>query len=101
MENLSALSIPDINCLIKKGDIKVHELLDKAYETIEQSSLNTFITLLKEESYKKADDIQLRIKNGEDIDILTGVPIAIKDNICIKGHRTTCSSRMLDNYVSP
>ncbi|MCK4328882.1 Asp-tRNA(Asn)/Glu-tRNA(Gln) amidotransferase subunit GatA [candidate division WOR-3 bacterium] len=101
MENLSALSIPDINCLIKKGDIKVHELLDKAYKTIEQSSLNTFITLLKEESYKKADDIHLRIKNGEDIDILTGIPIAIKDNICIKGHRTTCSSRMLDNYVSP
>ncbi|OYD13777.1 Asp-tRNA(Asn)/Glu-tRNA(Gln) amidotransferase GatCAB subunit A [candidate division WOR-3 bacterium JGI_Cruoil_03_44_89] len=101
MERLCALSIPDIHLLLKRGDIRVQTLLDEAYERIEQNSLNIFVTLFKEDSYKRAKEIQGRIKRENDIDILTGIPIAVKDNICVEGHNTTCGSKMLHNFVSP
>jgi len=101
MKNLLALNIPDIHLSLKKGDIQVRTLLDEAYEKIERNSLNTFITLSKEDSYNKAKKLQKRIKKGKDIDILTGIPIAVKDNICVEGHSTTCGSRMLCNFISP
>lgn len=101
MKKLCALSIPEIHLLLKKGDIQIQTLLDETYKRIEQNSLNTFTTLFKEESYEKAKEIQKKIKKEEDIDILTGIPIAVKDNICIKGHAATCSSKMLHNFVAP
>jgi len=101
MKNLLALNIPDIHLSLKQGDIQVQTLLDEAYEKIERNSLNTFITLFKKDSYNKAKKLQKRIKKEKDIDILTGIPIAVKDNICVEGHSTTCGSRMLCNFTSP
>jgi aspartyl-tRNA(Asn)/glutamyl-tRNA(Gln) amidotransferase subunit A len=101
MEVACASSIPDIHLRLKRGDIQIQTLLDEVYERIEHNSLNTFTTLFKEESYKKAEEIQKRIKRGKEIDILTGIPIAVKDNICVEGYNTTCGSRMLHNFVSP
>ena len=49
--------------------------------------------------YERAEELQKRLDNGEDIGILGGVPIAIKDNICTENVKTTCASRMLENFV--
>ena len=94
------LSIPRIHLLLKKGEIRVETLLDEVYKRIEKSPLNTFITLSKERSYKRAREIQKKIEKGE-MDLLTGIPIAVKDNICLKGEGVTCASGMLQNFISP
>lgn len=63
--------------------------------------MEAYITILKDEAYKRAEELQSKLDNNEDIGILGGVPIAIKDNICMKDVKATCSSRMLENFVSP
>lgn len=61
-------------------------------------TLGAFITLTPEEAYRGAASAEERLKNGEDLP-LAGVPVAVKDNICVAGIRCTCASRMLGNFV--
>lgn len=87
---------------IRRGEIKIAEVLDSVYESEEQNRrLNCFIALCRERAYEKGAEIQKRIDAGENISPLAGVPIGIKDNIAVSGVRMTCGSRMLENYVPP
>lgn len=67
----------------------------------ENEKINAFLTITKELALEQARKIDAKIKKGEAIEILAGIPGAIKDNICIRGIRTTASSRILDNYIAP
>jgi aspartyl-tRNA(Asn)/glutamyl-tRNA(Gln) amidotransferase subunit A len=100
--DLINLSAYELNELIRKKEISVFDIA-KAYgariEKLEEK-INAFITFNKEEFLIKAKEIDEYIKNGNTIYDFTGVPIAIKDNICIKGVRTTCASKILANYIS-
>lgn len=99
-------------------ELTVHELLEKlknketTIEEITKSYLDridekekdvqAFINLTnKEEVLEKAVSIQKQIKDGTITGELAGIPIGIKDNICTKGEKTTCASKMLENFVSP
>ena len=62
-------------------------------------SLNCFVTVEEDSVLKKAEEVQKKIDAGELAGPLAGVPAAIKDNMCTEGVRTTCSSRMLENFV--
>lgn len=62
--------------------------------------INAFITI-NEEAIKDAKEVDKKIKNGEEVGILTGIPIGIKDNISTKSLRTTCGSKMLENFIPP
>lgn len=86
---------------IKEKRVTIKEVLDNVYSRIDQKDekIKGYLTLTKENAYKKAENLQKKLDNGEDIGVLGGVPIAIKDNICTKDVRTTCSSRMLENFV--
>src|SRR5574344_172179 len=95
MNNYLDLSIVEINKLLKDKTIKPLDLVLEAYDRIEKSNLNSFITLNKEEAIKKAHELEKK----EVDNLLFGIPIAIKDNIVTKNLRTTCASKMLDNYV--
>ena len=88
--------IEDIHKLLKEGKIKPIDLVEEAYENIENhKELNAYITLNKEEAIKQAKELE-----GKEVDnLLFGIPIAIKDNIVTKGLRTTCASHILDNFV--
>lgn len=92
------------NCKkIKSKEITIKEVLDSVYSRIDavESKVDAYVTITREQAYKRAEELQQKLDNGEDIGPLGGVPIAIKDNICTKGVRTTCASRMLENFVPP
>ena len=80
------------------------EELTRAYlDRIEECNgeINAFITVTSDEAIRSAKESDERRKNGKTIGILDGIPLAIKDNICTAGIRTTCASKMLSEYVPP
>jgi aspartyl-tRNA(Asn)/glutamyl-tRNA(Gln) amidotransferase subunit A len=100
--NSGGVTIHEAHRLLKEKKISSVELTKEYLERIHrvEPRVKAFVTVTDElaiESARKADE---RIKTG-DIQPLTGVPIAIKDVICTKGVKTTCSSKMLENFVPP
>ena len=95
------LSLNQIAKKIKSKEVTIKEVLDSVYKRIESldETLGAYITLTKDNAYKKAEYLQEKLDKNEDIGILGGVPIAIKDNICTKDLKTTCASKMLENFV--
>ncbi|MCK4649263.1 Asp-tRNA(Asn)/Glu-tRNA(Gln) amidotransferase subunit GatA [bacterium] len=100
---LNELTAHEIGELIKKRKVSSEEATKSVFERIEKvdEKINSFVTLTKEEALRKARSVDEKIKKKEKISPLAGVPIAIKDNICINGVLTTCSSKMLENFKSP
>ena len=92
--NYLDLDIKEINELLKSKKIKPIDLVNEALSRIENSNLNAFITVNKEEAIKEA----LKLENLEVDNILFGIPIAIKDNIVTKDLRTTCGSKILEDF---
>lgn len=86
---------------IKEKEISVREALDAVFAQIDQTEgrYHAYVTLDKEGAYKQADVVQEKIDKGELTGALAGVPVAIKDNMCTKGLLTTCSSKILENYI--
>ena len=86
---------------IKEKEISVREALDAVFAQIDQTEdrYHAYVTLDKEGAYKQADAVQEKIDKGELTGALAGVPVAIKDNMCTKGVLTTCSSKILENYI--
>lgn len=86
---------------IKEKEISVREALDAVFAQIDKTEgrYHAYVTLDKEGAYKQADAVQEKIDKGELTGALAGVPVAIKDNMCTKGLLTTCSSKILENYI--
>ncbi len=86
---------------IHKREISVREAVEAAFKRIEEKEavLHGYITLDREGALKRAELVQKQIDSGEQTGILAGVPVAVKDNICTKGIRTTCASKILENFV--
>ena len=87
--------------LINK-EITAAQLVESYFDEIEKKDkeINAFLTLDKEGAFKKAQEIDEKIKKGENIGILAGIPCAIKDNILLKGVKTTAGSKILKNYIA-
>ena len=97
MNNYLELSIKEIHELLVEKKITPVDLVEECYSKIENSDLNSFITLNKTEAInyaRKLSEEEVEVDN-----LLWGIPIAIKDNISTKDIRTTCASKMLENYV--
>lgn len=92
------LSIEEIHALLVDRKITPVDLVEECYVRIEENKdLNSFITLCREEALEEAKKL---VEQGvEEDNLLWGIPIAIKDNISTKGIRTTCASKMLENYI--
>ena len=95
MSKYLTLSINEIHNLLKEKQITPIDLVNEAFENIEKSDLNAFITIDKEGALNKALELS---KMEVPDDMLFGIPIAIKDNIMVKGLKCTCASKILENF---
>lgn len=86
---------------IRNGEISVVELTRKAISKAkERNDLNAFITLTGDFALETAQQVEDKIKKGEKVKLF-GLPVAVKDNINVKGYETTCGSKILKGYKSP
>ena len=101
-DRLYDLTIEQAHKLLKNRGISSVELTRAVLERISQveEKVHSFVTVTKESALSRAQEADARIKQG-DSSPLTGIPALIKDNMCTKGTRTTCSSHMLENFVPP
>jgi len=86
---------------LKKKEISCSEITKSSYRRIEEveDKVNSFIRLEKESALLKAKEVDALIASGGSVEDLTGIPVAVKDNICTKNITTTCASKILKNYV--
>ena len=99
--NILDYTAVELSDRIKKGEIKVAEAVEAVFARIDEreEALNCYITLEKEKALARAKEVQKQIDEGTLTGPLAGVPFAIKDNLCTKGIRTTCASKILGNFV--
>ncbi len=97
------LKATEIREKVVSGEASCVEITKEFIENIkkEDEVIQGFITISEEEALKKAEEIDRKVKNGEKLGKLAGIPIAVKDNICTDGIRTTCASKMLGDFVPP
>ena len=87
---------------VKNGSFTVEEFISKTVEQIKKydGKLHAYLSL-DDTVIKQSKNLDKKIKNKEKIGVCFGMPISIKDNICVKGVKTTCASKILENFVSP
>ncbi|MEP6575005.1 MAG: Asp-tRNA(Asn)/Glu-tRNA(Gln) amidotransferase subunit GatA [Nitrososphaerota archaeon] len=103
MSNLYDLGALEAHRGINQGDFTAEEYVWSIIERIErvEGKVHAFITLNKENALDDAREIDKKIRTKEDAGSLAGVTVGIKDNISTHGLKTTCASKMLENYVPP
>ncbi|MGN0298305.1 MAG: Asp-tRNA(Asn)/Glu-tRNA(Gln) amidotransferase subunit GatA [Lachnospiraceae bacterium] len=99
--NWMSLTAVELGKKIKAGEVSVVEATKAALENIKKAEpiCHSYVTVTEEAALKKAEEIQKKIDAGELTGPLAGVPVAIKDNMCTEGLLTTCSSKILYNFV--
>ena len=103
MKSICEMTAEEIGKAYREKTLTVPEVVKAFLDNIEKEDekIKAYITVCKEEALKKADEVQAMFDGGKEMGPLAGIPIAIKDNICTKGVRTTCASKMLENFIPP
>lgn len=88
---------------LRKKECSAVEITRSALTQIEkkEEQIGSFVTVCEERALKKAEEVDKKITAGEQLSPLAGIPVGVKDNICTEGTLTTCSSKMLYNFVPP
>lgn len=99
--NLMSLTAVELGRRIKAKEVTVEEAVGAALAAIEkkEKTVHSFVTVDKEGAIKRAREVQKQLNAGALQGLLAGVPVVVKDNLCTKGMRTTCASKMLHNFV--
>ena len=99
--SLMGLTAVSLGKKIKAGEVSAIEAVQEALASIHEKEdvVNSFVTVEEERALKRAKEVQKGIEDGTYTGALAGVPVAIKDNMCTKGVLTTCSSKILENYI--
>ena len=98
LEKLTALQLAD---KIKKHEVSVLDGVKDVFSKIEEKDnrIHAYLDTYKKEAYARAKEVEKGIEDGTYTGPLAGVPIAIKDNICVQGKPTTCASKILEGFV--
>lgn len=98
---LLELTAVELGKKIKAGEVTVEEAARAAFDAIraKEEKVHSFVTIDEDGAMNRAKEVQKLIDDGTLTGPLAGVPVAIKDNICTKGIRTTCSSKILYNFI--
>ncbi|MDQ5976912.1 MAG: aspartyl-tRNA(Asn)/glutamyl-tRNA(Gln) amidotransferase subunit [Patescibacteria group bacterium] len=95
--------IRDLHEQLKRQEISAVELAERYLKTIEtkDGEIQAFLDVRREQALREAEAVDHKIMRGETVDLLAGIPGALKDNMCLRGERTTAGSKILDNYIAP
>src|SRR5512139_51857 len=101
--SLHKLTLFELHKKFKAGEVTAAEIVRAYFLRISQvePKVKAFVTQAKESACLQAEDLDRKLKEWRKTKPLTGMPLAIKDNICTVGLHTTCSSRMLQNFIPP
>lgn len=99
--SLMSLTAVEIGKKIQAKEVSAEEAVQEALEAVQakETEINAFVTVDEEAAKKRAAQVQKQIADGTLTGPLAGVPVAIKDNMCTQGMLTTCSSKILNNFV--
>jgi aspartyl-tRNA(Asn)/glutamyl-tRNA(Gln) amidotransferase subunit A len=100
---IQAMTAFEIKKGIEEGKFTSEEIVKKLFERIKEvdPKIEAYITFCEEEAIKSAKAVDEKVKKGEKLGKFAGVPIAIKDNICTDGIKTTCASKILEDFIPP
>lgn len=96
------ITIEELQAQLASGATTSVKLTEEALAKVEATkNLNAYISVLNERALEKAAESDKRRAEGKTLGALDGIPVAIKDNMCLVGTRTTAASKILENFVAP
>lgn len=101
--SIEKLTVAELSKALAERKVSAREATEGYLRSIErqEGDIGAYLLVTAEKALSQADDIDRRRASGEALGTLAGVPMALKDNICTEGIRTTCASKMLENFVPP
>ncbi|MFZ3101903.1 MAG: Asp-tRNA(Asn)/Glu-tRNA(Gln) amidotransferase subunit GatA [Desulfitobacteriaceae bacterium] len=101
--DITARSAAELHSMLEKKTISATELVQAFLQRIDkvEGKIKAFVTLTVDLALSQAAEVDKQIARGEKLSPLAGIPMALKDNMCSEGVRTTCSSKMLESFIPP